>query len=165
MSALAWDGGRGKNLEEVRSYRRKTRWRYSRARRLPVKVKELGQKPILPWPPAKPPKSTKAAWWIQIRPKISLRAEGSLNVSQEKATNENHPQFYDKFATRKYTTMNKLTISQKALHEKERKAKETIPSVKHPKRDNVFSKSRDNREDRDTRQTKTDQSKTFPHAV
>jgi hypothetical protein len=61
--------------------------------------------------------------------------------------------------------MNKLTVSQKALHEKERKAKEAIPSSKVAKRDKTFSQSRDNREDRDTRQTKTDQSQTFPHAV
>ena len=60
--------------------------------------------------------------------------------------------------------MNKPTISQKALHEKERKAKEAIPTTKPQKRDNTFSQSRDNREDRDTRQTKTDQSQTFPHA-
>jgi hypothetical protein len=89
----------------------------------------------------------------------------TLNVSQKKTANENHPQFYDESTTSKYTNMNKLTVSQKALHEKERKAKEAIPSVKSPKRDNTFSQSRDNREDRDTRQTKTDQSKTFPHAV
>jgi hypothetical protein len=61
--------------------------------------------------------------------------------------------------------MNKPTVSQKALHEKERKAKEDLPAPKPHKRDNTFSQSRDNREDRDTRQTKTDQSRTFPHAV
>jgi hypothetical protein len=61
--------------------------------------------------------------------------------------------------------MNKPTVSQKALHEKERKAKEAIPTPKPHKRDNTFSQSRDNREDRDTRQTKTAQSQTFPHAV
>ena len=60
--------------------------------------------------------------------------------------------------------MNKPTISQKALHEKERKAKEAMPAPKPAKRDNTFSQSRDNREDRDIRQTKTDQSQTFPHA-
>lgn len=61
--------------------------------------------------------------------------------------------------------MNKPTISQKALHEKERKAKEAIPGPKPAKRDNIFSQSRDNREDRDTRQTKTDQSETFRHVT
>ncbi len=61
--------------------------------------------------------------------------------------------------------MNKPTISQKALHEKERKAKEALPQPKAEKRENTFSKSRDIREDRDTRQTKADQSQTFPHDV
>jgi len=61
--------------------------------------------------------------------------------------------------------MNKLTVSQKALHEKERKAKEALPVVKAKKRENTFSKSRDLREDRDTRQTKTDQPKTFRPAT
>jgi hypothetical protein len=59
--------------------------------------------------------------------------------------------------------MNKLTVSQKALHELERKAKEANPDPKPPKRDNTFSKSRDLREDRDTRQMKTThKSGTFP---
>jgi len=59
--------------------------------------------------------------------------------------------------------MNKLTVSQKALHQLEREAREANPTPKPKKRDNTFSQSRDLREDRDTRQTKTDQSKTFPH--
>jgi len=62
--------------------------------------------------------------------------------------------------------MNKPTVSQKALHEKERKAKEALPSQKPQKRDNIFSQSRDTREDRDTRQMKTThKSQTFPHAL
>jgi hypothetical protein len=61
-------------------------------------------------------------------------------------------------------TMNKLTISQKALRQRQQKAKEANPSPKPQKRDNTFSKSRDLREDRDTRQTKTDESQTFPHS-
>jgi hypothetical protein len=61
--------------------------------------------------------------------------------------------------------MNKPTVSQKALKLLERKAKEANPGPKPQKRDNTFSKSRDVREDRDTRQTKTDQSQTFPHAL
>jgi hypothetical protein len=61
--------------------------------------------------------------------------------------------------------MNKPTISQKALNQRQRKAKEANPPPAAPKRDNTFSESRDNREDRDTRQTKTDQSQTFPHAA
>jgi hypothetical protein len=61
--------------------------------------------------------------------------------------------------------MNKPTISQKALHEKERKAKEALTVVKAKKREKTFSKSRDIREDRDTRQTKSDPSQTFRQAV
>jgi hypothetical protein len=58
---------------------------------------------------------------------------------------------------------NKLTVSQKALHEQQRKAKEALPAAKPPKRENTFSKSRDIREDRDTRQIKnTHQAETFP---
>jgi hypothetical protein len=61
--------------------------------------------------------------------------------------------------------MNKLTVSQKALHELQRKAKEANPSPKPPKRDNIFSQSRDIREDRDTRQMKTTRkSQTIPRA-
>jgi hypothetical protein len=61
--------------------------------------------------------------------------------------------------------MNKLTVSQKALHELQRKAKLANPDPKPPKRDNTFSQSRDVREDRDTRQMKTaHKSRTFPHA-
>jgi hypothetical protein len=50
--------------------------------------------------------------------------------------------------------MNKLTTSQKALHQQLRKAKEAHPEPKPPKRENTFSQSRDIREDRDTRQIK-----------
>jgi hypothetical protein len=59
--------------------------------------------------------------------------------------------------------MNKPTISQKALKQLQRNAEEATPGPKPQKRENTFSKSRDTREDRDTRQTKTDQSQTFPH--
>jgi len=59
--------------------------------------------------------------------------------------------------------MNKPTVSQKALNQRQRKAKETNPDPKPPKRDNTFSQSRDIREDRDMRQTKTDQPRTLPH--
>jgi hypothetical protein len=51
--------------------------------------------------------------------------------------------------------MNKLSVSQKALHRSQRKAREANPSPKPVKRDNTFSQSRDIREDRDTRQMKT----------
>jgi hypothetical protein len=58
---------------------------------------------------------------------------------------------------------NKLTISQKALYEQQRKAKEAHPDPKPAKRENTFSKSRDIREDRDTRQMKnTRPPDTFP---
>jgi hypothetical protein len=61
--------------------------------------------------------------------------------------------------------MNKPTISQKALNQRQRKAREGAASPAPQKRDNIFSKSRDIREDRDTRQTKTDPSQTFPHTL
>jgi len=60
--------------------------------------------------------------------------------------------------------MNKPTVSQKALNQRQRKAREATSSPK-PKRENIFSKSRDVREDRDMRQTKTDQPHTFKLAV
>jgi len=60
---------------------------------------------------------------------------------------------------------NKLTVSQKALHEQQRKAKEAHPDLKPARRENTFSQSRDIREDRDTRQIKnTHKAETFPHA-
>ena len=60
--------------------------------------------------------------------------------------------------------MNKLTVSQKALRLRERKAKEANPDPVREKRDDIFSQSRDVREDRDTRQVKAaEQPKTFPH--
>jgi hypothetical protein len=61
--------------------------------------------------------------------------------------------------------MNKPTVSQKALNQRQRKAKEANPDPKPKKRENTFSQSRDIREDRDMRQTKTEQPKTLPHAV
>jgi hypothetical protein len=61
--------------------------------------------------------------------------------------------------------MNKPTVSQKALNQRKRKAEEANPSPKPKKRDNTFSQSRDIREDRDTRQTKTDKPRTLPHAI
>ena len=42
--------------------------------------------------------------------------------------------------------------------------KEAVPPAKSEKRDNIFSKSRDTREDRGARQMKTSRSsQTFPH--
>jgi hypothetical protein len=51
--------------------------------------------------------------------------------------------------------MNKPTISQKALNLLRRKAREALPAPTPARRDNIFSQSRDVREDRDTRQMKT----------
>lgn len=59
--------------------------------------------------------------------------------------------------------MNKPTVSQKALKQMLRKAKEAHPTPKPRKREDIFSRSRDLREDRDTRQVKSDKSRTFPH--
>jgi hypothetical protein len=61
--------------------------------------------------------------------------------------------------------VNKPTVSQKALNQRKREADEANPVPKPNKRDNTFSQSRDIREDRDTRQTKTDKSRTQPHAI
>jgi hypothetical protein len=61
--------------------------------------------------------------------------------------------------------MNKPTVSQKALNQRKRKNEEANPIPKPKKRDNTFSQSRDIREDRDIRQTKTDKSRTLPHAI
>jgi hypothetical protein len=61
--------------------------------------------------------------------------------------------------------MNKPTVSQKALSQRKRKAEEANPSPKPKKRDNTFSQSRDIREDRDMRQTKTDKPRTLTHPV
>ena len=63
-------------------------------------------------------------------------------------------------------TMNKPTVSQKALKQQLRKAKEATPGPKAKKRDDTFSQSRDKREDRGTRQMKTThKAQTFLHAV
>jgi hypothetical protein len=61
--------------------------------------------------------------------------------------------------------MNKPTVSQKALIQRKRKADEANPVPKPRKRDNTFSQSRDIREDRDTRQTKTDRPRTQTHPI
>ena len=63
-------------------------------------------------------------------------------------------------------TMNKPTVSQKALKQQLRKANEATSSSKTKKRDDTFSQSRDTHEDRGTRQMKTTHKvQTFPHAV
>jgi hypothetical protein len=55
-------------------------------------------------------------------------------------------------------------VFQKTLHHVRTRGQEAAPNSKAPKRDNIFSKSRDTREDRGTRQAKTTHnSQTFPH--
>jgi hypothetical protein len=50
------------------------------------------------------------------------------------------------------------------LHRVRSRGKEATPILKSPKRANIFSKSRDTREDRGERQMKTTHSpQTFPH--
>jgi len=61
--------------------------------------------------------------------------------------------------------MNKPTISQKVLRRLQRKAVDTTPSSKPQKRDNIFSQSRDTREDRESRQMTMAHKSTFPHAL
>jgi hypothetical protein len=53
----------------------------------------------------------------------------------------------------------------KTLHQFRPVPKAANPNPKPPKRDNIFSKSRDTREDRGSHQMKTSHnSQTFPHA-
>jgi hypothetical protein len=51
--------------------------------------------------------------------------------------------------------MNKTPIFQKTLHRLQPNPKAATPDAKPQKRDNIFSKSRDTREDRGSRQMKT----------
>jgi hypothetical protein len=51
--------------------------------------------------------------------------------------------------------MNKTPVSPKTLHRLRPNPKAANPSPKSQKRDNIFSKSRDTREDRGTREMKT----------
>ena len=56
-------------------------------------------------------------------------------------------------------------IFPQTLHRVRTRLKEGVTTPKPPQRDNVFSKSRDTREDRGARQVKMSQSpQTFPHA-
>ena len=53
----------------------------------------------------------------------------------------------------------------KTLHTVRPRVGKTAPDSKTPQRDNIFSRSRDTREDRGERQIKTSRnSQTFPHA-
>ena len=66
--------------------------------------------------------------------------------------------------TRTEIIMNKTPVFPKTLHGPRPNSEEAIPSPKSPKRDNIFSKSRDTREDRGTREMKTTHNpQTFPH--
>jgi len=60
--------------------------------------------------------------------------------------------------------MNKTAASKNAIYKPGANYKETTPGKGPQKRDNIFSKSRDTREDRGSRQMKTSRnSQTFPH--
>lgn len=60
--------------------------------------------------------------------------------------------------------MNKTPVFRKTLHGLRPNSEEAAPSSKPAKRDNIFSKSRDAREDRGTREMKTTHnSQTLPH--
>jgi hypothetical protein len=59
--------------------------------------------------------------------------------------------------------MSEIPVFPKKLHRLRPNPEEATPSPRPKKRDNIFSKSRDLREDRDERQMKTSHSQTFPH--
>jgi hypothetical protein len=60
--------------------------------------------------------------------------------------------------------MSKTPVFPKAVHRVRTNPEEAASSAKSRKRDDIFSKSRDTREDRGARQMKTSHdSQTFPH--
>jgi len=66
--------------------------------------------------------------------------------------------------TRAKIIMNKPPVSPKAIHGWRPNSEDAITIPKPPTRDNIFSKSRDTREDRGTREMKTTHnSQTLPH--
>ena len=66
--------------------------------------------------------------------------------------------------TTKYAKTPKAPVFQTAIRKLAAKPKTADLTAKPPKRDNIFSKSRDTREDRGTRQMKTTHnSQSFPH--
>jgi hypothetical protein len=66
--------------------------------------------------------------------------------------------------TTKFTKTPKASVFQTAARKPVAKSKTAALTAKPPKRDNIFSKSRDTREDRGTRQMKTmNRSQTLPH--
>ena len=59
---------------------------------------------------------------------------------------------------------NQAPVFQVVIRKRVTKARPAAPTAKSPKRDNIFSKSRDTREDRGARQMKTAKnSQTFSH--
>ena len=63
-----------------------------------------------------------------------------------------------------YETMNEPPVFPKVFHRARQNLKETAPGSNSRKREDIFSKSRDTREDRGRRQAKTSQnSQTLPH--
>jgi hypothetical protein len=66
--------------------------------------------------------------------------------------------------TRTKMIMIKPPVFPKTLHGRRSNSEDAIPSPKSEKRPNIFSKSRDTREDRGTREMKTTHnSQTLPH--
>lgn len=60
--------------------------------------------------------------------------------------------------------MTKVSVFAKTLHRVRTRTNKPAPNPKSPVRDKIFSKSRDNREDRGERQMKTSHNpQTFPH--
>lgn len=69
-----------------------------------------------------------------------------------------------KASTKKPVETSQTEIFPKTLHRVRLKSKEAAAPPKSQKRDNIFSKSRDTREDRSARQMKTTHNaQTFPH--
>jgi hypothetical protein len=64
----------------------------------------------------------------------------------------------------KLAAMLQTPVFPQTLHQQRPDPKAAIPNPKSPKRDNLFSQSRDTREDRSTREMKTSHNaQTFPH--
>jgi len=59
--------------------------------------------------------------------------------------------------------MSQIPVFKKTLHRLRPNPEEATPSPNRKKRDDIFSKSRDTREDRGRREMKTSHSQTFPH--
>jgi hypothetical protein len=69
-----------------------------------------------------------------------------------------------KKSTVKSGEISKLLVFPQTLHRVRARVEKATPNPKPPGRDNIFSKSRDTREDRGERQIKTSRNaQTFPH--